>query len=277
MYNALLLTDEGWLITKNLDKVLNHAGEAFVNENIDEFNANVAEIGARENGYARQFGNFIKVTERPVINPNEPGANERIRDEVSLHGVAYAQHLNNWADHNIDGETIAIFVVPDYRANDANYQAHAAAWVGYVATSDDTAYGMKRVTFDMKLWNKCQKFRKQVGKKRAVAASRAHLTASDFTNECYGLCASLGCGDVHKLSVPNFWAWVVAHDAVKGLRETNKRIGKLAVRWMNNREKSKKWLAKWHSDETVAKVDARFEKAVPKKRTPTPKAEPATA
>jgi hypothetical protein len=64
----------------------------------------------------------------------------------------------------------------------------------------------------------------------------------------------LGLGYPKSFRVEQLLVWVLAHDGLKGRRETNKlqRVRNAAKRWCNDRKKSKKWLARW-SDEEVAK------------------------
>lgn len=278
MRSAYLLTEQGWEITTDLDKLLNHLGEAVVNETQEDEQDNLQTIAARENSFAEQWGERILLTERPVLHSTD----DKALTELNTHGVVFVRRPDCFRSVEIPGEKrkTTRSVQISYAAegyNEESTKAYAARhekWKGCVGVKENHYV---RITRDLIVYAAAETAHAKAQRKDALRAERAPITAWHLENAADVLSRNLGCGTTKAFRLWHFWTWVAAHDQAFGIRATNKAIAKVAKRWCNNREKHRKWMGHWCGAEVVKRTDERLAKVLRQKKTETPKQEPALA
>lgn len=283
MHSAYLLTERGWEITTNVDKILNHLGEAVLNETPEAVQDNLQMIAARENGFAEKWGDRILITERPVFSTTD----DKALNELNTHGFVLVRYTDSFRTVEIPGEkrkTTRRVQVP-YRAegyDEASTKAYAARyekWKGCVAVNQNGAGcdSYWRVTRDPAVFAIAEIAQKKADRKEKLRQERAPITAYELENAADSLSRQLGCGVTKAFRLWHFWTWVAAHDQAFGLRETNKKIAHVAKKWCSNRERNKGWMKRWCDEAVVTRTDERLAKVVRQKKTETPTKEPALA
>lgn len=276
MHSAYLLTEQGWRITENVDEALAHVGELVLNETKEEAQDNLAMLGARENGFAVQHGNTIRITERPVFG----STNDEALAELNAHGFVLVSYYEGFREALIPGEKKGESkkVWTPYEAEGYNeestvaYQKRYEKWKGCVGThnSGEGYYSVYRVTRDPVSFAAAQAVHAAADRAEKLRRANAPVCKWDLETTADKLSRALGCGTTRGFRLWHFWTWVAAHDQAFGKRATNKEIQKLAKQWCKNRKAHRAWMGKWCEANVVRRADERLAACCRLSKTETP-------
>lgn len=243
MYSAFLLTEKGWHREENLDAVLNHEGDLFINDTKDDQEVNLAFIGSREGKVATLIRNDVVLSDCRVYN--------KVIDAVA------EARVNGEALYASDCLSTFCYVkLPrgrgTWKITPSNvHQPHD----GIVAKSEN---GFSRIIANTELWRECVAQYEKDKRKGELAALRTTPNKRELCCVVNRCAESVGLPYPRDFRVYEFIIWVTVHDAIKGRRATNKLLKVVAKQWCSNRKKSKKWMLNWADEVIVEKTDNRL-------------------
>jgi len=245
--SAFLLTDGRWWYSTNIDEVLNHDGEMFVNEDDDERDMNVQLIGAQEGKEALFRHNAITLTDS-TLHLNMVAA----FNELEASGSALVSYLSSFVSAELPKGQGMVFTFQTWN----NEVSEAMVkWRGIIAVRDGDFW---RLTRDEELWSAADAMRVRRVRKAKIDRLKTRPCAAALGGLAMKLSLNMDTGYPKSFRMEQTVVWLAAHDAAFGKRATNKLALECAQRWCNDRSKSKKWLHRWASEESVDRLDVRF-------------------
>lgn len=251
MHSAFLLTEDGWKFSTDFAQTLNHTGDLLVNENTEDRDDNLALLGAREGQIASLRGNTVVFSPTTIHN----NAEDALAD-IETFGEGrcwYASYFESVTLPKKGGE-YAIFGMREFWTDTRISELHDK-FDGVVAISEGS---FRRLVRDEQLWAQCVAERDLQKRKAHKRELKRPPSAHEFANTTYALAIGCGCNAPKSLRVDQLWVWLAAHDTACGRRATNKIARDVAKQWCNDREKSKKWLGRWASEEVTERTDKRL-------------------
>lgn len=250
MHSAFLRTDEGWKSVVNFQEVLDHDGEIRVNENEADRDVNLALIGAEagKHAFAYNIGNVL-LTRSPIRNDTY----EAIAD-IDTFGEGCVWCVYDFA--NVDG----VYIAEGQNSTVESVRKRFEKCRGVVAVKERLTNGSELYVFtrNEQLWSKCMEKYKTKKRKEELKETLNRPCKYEFDKLIYKIADKCNCRSPSALTLDQLWIWVVAHDAAFGKRETNKLVRNIALKWCNDREKSRKWMSRWSGKDITARLDRRL-------------------
>lgn len=255
MHSAFLRTDEGWKLVADFQEVLDHDGEIRVNESEEDRDANLALIGSEAGKYASVGGyvGFVLLTRTPLRRDIEQAV-----DDIATFGEGCVSYMFSMYDFaNTDGTH---YVAEGQNSTYEPTKKRFEKCRGVVMIKEKTECGADLYVFtrNEQLWKECmEKLRVKRNKEFKQNLSRLP-SKSEFDSVIYEVAEKCNCRAPGALTLDQLWIWVAAHDATFGKRATNKLMRTVALKWCNDRGKSRRWMLRWSNKNIVDRIDKRL-------------------
>lgn len=238
MHSAFLETATGWRLTYEDNEVLNHNGNVLFSDDEDEQDAHLAGIGAREGRFANLVNREVVLTDTKLH-----WGDTDAHDEVFATGSALVEHTSFQHKRGVFEPYPSHEQTDDWKA-----------WVGVVAKKEGSH---TRLCHDRDEWERLEAQRMRQVRKTHKKSLTRRPSKDDFWDVACDLASESGC-HTKEMRLDGLCLWIFSHDTVLGKRVVNTHLRDLALRWCNDREKSRKWLGRWTSDTLVHKTDERL-------------------
>lgn len=244
MHSAFLLTESGWKFTNKPSVALDHCGDLLLNDDEFEQRANLELVGAREGKRAELWGETVVLTDSKLHNDPEAAFAELVAEgEVLCRSTSRFESVEL---PKLSRKLASYAPVP--WEDEKQQQESVARWRGFVVEAEGRFFRLFR---DEALWEAVETQKKRVARKRLLSSLGRLPNRFDFFEAAEACSNSLGTNYPKSFRLEQLLVWLAAHDNLRGRRATNKLVRTVALKWCNDRKKSKKWLARW-SDESVA-------------------------
>jgi len=250
LHSAFLQHADGnWTITDKLHTVLDHQGDAIVNEDADELKLNLAAIGQKEGKVATTINGSVVFTDDQLFD-----SYEQCVEYLRATGRACLRHIYNLTSVQLPTGEVSVMEILDYYSEDDKKRLRELY--------RDVVFTNNKSYYTASVDPETHKAALEALAKKAKAAKekQAKEPFRSWDAECLADSCSYALTDkpVKSFTIGQLWTWLVAHDVAFGKRATNKLALPTAKKWCLNREKNKKWLAKYVNTETAKRMDERL-------------------